>query len=173
VKPLNALLVTLALTLGVLGACGSDDESDRGSPAAERADADQAPAAASGRPLSRKQFASRTGAVCGDLRVKIERLSQRYFAGGPATADEVSSFADKAARDLAQALTRLRRLSPPKADKAEIASVIQAAQRGVTRLQRAAEGPEEAKKLLRGGDPFARAQSLARRSGLRACGVGR
>jgi hypothetical protein len=172
VKPFGALLVALALGLSILSACGGDDESDRDSGTVERAGTDQAQPSPSGPPLSRKEFASRTDGICDDLRVSITRLSDRYFSASAPTAEEMSNFAGEAAGALQEALARLRGLAAPTADKAEIAALIQAAEQGVSRLEQAAKGPEEAKKLLR-GDPLARAQALARRSGLHACTTGR
>jgi hypothetical protein len=123
--------------------------------------------------LSRKAFSKKTKRICSDLQLQVSQLSNKYLAAGVPTPEEFSAFAGKAARNLDAALSRLRSLAAPNSDKAEIASLIRAAEKGLSNLEEAAEGPEQAKRLLQGGDPLARAQALARRSGLRACGINR
>ena len=123
-------------------------------------------------PLSRPQFAKTTKRICNGLRLRVTLLSNKYFSAGAPTPQGLSAFAGKAARELRVALSRLRSLSAPKTDKAEIASLIHAAEQGLSKLEEAAEGPEGAKRLV-GGDPLVRAQALARRSGLRTCTIGR
>jgi hypothetical protein len=120
-------------------------------------------------PLSKKQFSERAGAICTRLKSSVAKLRRGYVFGGTEGVANMSKFAAKAAPQVRGALEQLRGLGAPRSERAKNAAFLDQAEQGAAELERASTSASTARVLLRGRDPFVRAEALARRAGLRGC----
>jgi hypothetical protein len=124
--------------------------------------------AAGDKPLTKKQFIKQADKYCAAGNDALGVLGQTYFAGlgkneqpDPAT---IAAFWVGARPILEAEISDIRALAEPKADAKTVKKILSA-------VQDAVDGIDADPQTAFTGNPFAKADRLARRYGLKVCGA--
>ena len=118
-------------------------------------------------PLAKQAYVARADAICGQGDARLSAALQKEFpTGPPATKAAVEhATADIIVPALAEEVSRLRALPPPRADEQRVAAIYDAIDSSLAEIK---SDPQQT--IV--GDPFAKSQALADAYGLKKCGSG-
>jgi hypothetical protein len=131
----------LGLLLAVAGGCGDDKEAP-----------------------SKSEYVKRADAICAKGDRKLEREIRKAFPTGRPNPKEIADFGrEHAIPEVEGQLRQLRKLPAPEGDEDKTKAIFSEAGKA---LEKAKANPA----LLASGDPFMKANKMARAYGLKACG---
>ena len=114
--------------------------------------------------LSHAELVAKAAAICGQANSEIEAAAREYLGSGRPTPKDLERFAAEAVVPNTEAVvTRLESLTPPSSIAATYSELVDEMRSTGARLK-ANPGL-----LAQSGDPFAKANRLAKRAGLDAC----
>ncbi|MGD9695965.1 MAG: hypothetical protein AB7V42_09930 [Thermoleophilia bacterium] len=145
-RPAAAVLVAVALGLGVTSGCGGDDDAGDAS-------------------LTRQEFIAKADAICAAGNSRIAAAAADVGGGGPPTGARAKALADTIAADIGRQADEIAALDPPDEIRAEVDALLAAARKGIATLK--AQGPQAL--FSDDADPFAAANEAAGRLGLPSC----
>jgi hypothetical protein len=143
-----ASLAALAATGALVAGCGGTDDDSSTSAA-----------------LSQSEFVAKASAICQPANEQIEDGAHKFLgSGGPPTPQEFEQFANAAViPETQKVIDAFKTLTPP-ADKAQTYDALVSELQSVNDRLKA-----DPKALATEGNPYARANQLARQAGLDVC----
>lgn len=113
--------------------------------------------------LTRAQFTSHADAICKQAAAEQVKLASRH-KNGPIILEDAELVSVIFVPPMAKEARRLRALRPPQADQEKVQTFLEAVASGVEDARY-----DDLDLFFKRSDPFAKADSLARRYGLKAC----
>jgi hypothetical protein len=148
-------LLLVLLSLAIVGAgCGSNDKNGGTGGSSS---------------LSKAEFVRRGNAICAAGNKETEAQGQKLFGGQrkkPSKSQLTQFAATVLIPSVQKQVDQIRALGAPKGDEAKVKAIVDAAQQGIDK------GKQNPLALTgqSGGDPFKKANALARAYGLTVCG---
>jgi hypothetical protein len=142
----GAALAAVLATGAVVAGCGSSDDDSTTNA------------------LSQSEFVAKATAICQPANEQIEDAAQKIIGSGPPTPQSFERFATAAVIPETQGvIDKFRELTPPSSQSQAYASLL-------TELQSVNdELKADPSRLAQQGNPFEKANQLARQAGLNAC----
>jgi hypothetical protein len=124
------------------------------------------PAKASTKASTKAEFLKKGNAICAAAGRKLDAKSKKAFSHGRPTTADLKTFATKSLVPNVQGqIDALGKLTPPKGDEAQVKKILASAQKALDK------GKADPALLTRtSSGPFAKANRLANRYGLKDCG---
>lgn len=124
------------------------------------------PAKSSSKAPTKAAFLKKGNAICRKASRKLDAASKKAFSKGRPTTADLKSFVSKTLVTNVQGqLEAIGQLTPPKGDEAQVKKILDTAQKA---LDKGKAHPALLEKST--GTPFAKANGLADKYGLKACG---